>query len=126
MLWKQLGAQRERIAAAIGPCISQRAYEVGEELRATVIANDSADAQHFVPSDRNDHWRFDLPAYAKTRLERAAVQSISIIPACTYAREADFFSFRRATHRGETDYGRQLSAIMLAPDESVYRGGIAC
>jgi YfiH family protein len=123
---EQLGAQRERIAAAIGPCISQRAYEVGEELRATVIANDSADAQHFVPSDRNDHWRFDLPAYAKTRLERAAVQSISIIPACTYAREADFFSFRRATHRGETDYGRQLSAIMLAPDESVYRGGIAC
>jgi hypothetical protein len=123
---EQLGARRERIAAAIGPCISQRAYEVGDELRASVVVNDPADAQHFVPSDREDHWRFDLSTYAMTRLQRAAVRSISIIAACTYEREADFFSFRRATHRGEPDYGRQLSAIMLAPDESVYRGGIAC
>lgn len=123
---ERLGARRGRIAAAIGPCISQQAYEVGEELRARVIANDPADAQHFIRSDRDDHWRFDLPAYAKTRLEKAAVRSTSIIAACTYEREADFFSFRRATHRGETDYGRQLSAIMVAPDDPVYRGGIAC
>jgi purine-nucleoside/S-methyl-5'-thioadenosine phosphorylase / adenosine deaminase len=123
---EKLGARRERITAAIGPCISQGAYEVGDELRASVFANDPADSQHFIPSDRDGHWRFDLSAYAKTRLQRAAVRSISIIPACTYEREADFFSFRRATHRGETDYGRQLSAIMLAPDESVYRGAIAC
>lgn len=111
---EHLGARRERIAAAIGPCISQPAYEVGPELRASVIANDPANTRHFIPSDRNDHWRFDLAAYAKTRLERAEMQSISSIPACTCEREADFFSFRRATHRGETDYGRQLSAIMLA------------
>lgn len=123
---EQLGARREQIATAIGPCISQRAYEVDEAFRASVIANDPANAQHFIPSDRNDHWHFDLPAYAKTRLEKAAVQSIFTIAACTYEREADFFSFRRATHRGETDYGRQLSAIMLAPDESVYRSTIAC
>jgi YfiH family protein len=123
---EQLGAQRELISAAIGPCISQHAYEVGDELRAGVIANDPTDARHFIPSNRDDHWRFNLAGYAKTRLERAAVRKIFRVAACTYEREADFFSFRRATHRGEDDYGRQLSAIMLVPDESVYQGGIAC
>jgi copper oxidase (laccase) domain-containing protein len=33
---------------------------------------------------------------------------------CTYTDEARFFSFRRATHRGEKDYGRLLAAIALA------------
>jgi len=90
-----------------------------------VIANDSADAQHFVPSDRNDHWRFDLPAYCEDASGESG--SARAFPSSRMHLRAGghFFSFRRATHRGETDYGRQLSAIMLAPDESVYRGGIA-
>ena len=60
------------------------------------------------------------------RLEPMGLAGIETLGLCTYPAENGFFSFRRATHRGETDYGRQLSAIMLAPDESVYRGGIAC
>jgi copper oxidase (laccase) domain-containing protein len=32
---------------------------------------------------------------------------------CTYAEEDLFFSYRRATHRKEPDYGRQVSAIVL-------------
>ena len=64
---EHLGARRERIAAAIGPCISQRAYEVGAELRASVVADDSANTRHFIPSGRNDHWRFDLPASPSLR-----------------------------------------------------------
>jgi hypothetical protein len=123
---EQLGARRDHIAAAIGPCISQQAYEVGDELRASIVANSTADAKFFVPSERTGHWRFDLPAYAKDRLEKSMVQSISTISACTYASGDQFFSFRRTTHRGEEDYGRQLSAIMLDPDESVYAGGTAC
>ena len=110
---EQLGAQPQRIAAAVGPCICQDAYEVGEELRDAVITGETAHAQFFAPSTRAGHWQFDLQGYVQARLRRAGVENISPIPACTYRQETAFFSYRRATHRGEADYGRQLSAIML-------------
>jgi len=96
-----LGAVRERIAAAIGPCISQANYETGPEFR------ERFDAKFFAGS------HFDLEGYVAERLAAAGIGGIERVSACTYAREDDFFSFRRATHRGETDYGRQVSAIAL-------------
>ncbi len=108
-----LGAKRERIRAAIGPCISQAAYEVGPEFQARFIAADPANAQFFIPSKRERHWQFDLLAYVAYRLRQDGIAAVEALPACTYAREADFFSYRRATHRKEADYGRQLSAIVL-------------
>ena len=74
---------------------------------------DSANGRYFAPGSRAQHLQFDLEAFAADRLDRAGVANVSRLSACTYARESDFFSFRRATHRGETDYGRELSAIML-------------
>ncbi len=108
-----LGARRERIAAAVGPCIGQANYEVGPEFRARFLADDSANARYFVASGRADHHRFDLEAYVADRLRAAGVDRIETLRACTYARDADFFSFRRATHRGEKDYGRVISVIAL-------------
>jgi YfiH family protein len=108
-----LGARRNRIVAAIGPCISQPSYEVGDELRESVEGAQSEDRRLFVPSDRDGHWRFDLSGYAQTQLRRARIENISALPACTYLLESAFFSYRRATHLGEPDYGRQLSAITL-------------
>ncbi len=110
---ESLGARRARMAAAIGPCISQSAYEVGEELRARVLADTGANARFFALADRAGHWLFDLPAYARALLDRAGVHDISDLAVCTYAHEFAFYSFRRATHRHESDYGRQLSAISL-------------
>jgi YfiH family protein len=108
-----LGADRSRIAAAIGPCISQANYEVGDEFRARFLAADAATARFFTAGARAAHHQFDLESYVAQRLTRAGVDNVSRLSACTYAREADFFSFRRATHRGENDYGRELSAIVL-------------
>ncbi|MGH6888409.1 MAG: peptidoglycan editing factor PgeF [Rhizomicrobium sp.] len=108
-----LGARAERIAAAIGPCISQSAYEVGKEFRAAVLVSNPADGCYFTPSNRDAHWRFDLPGYVRRRLATAGVQNVTVLGLCTYAQESTFFSYRRATHRGEPDYGRQLSAIVL-------------
>ena len=110
---ESLGAQRDRIAAAIGPCISQTNYEVGPEFRDRFVEADSRNVRFFAASDRADHLRFDLEGYVAERLDEAGVANIARCSACTYAHESDFFSFRRATHRGETDYGRQVSAIML-------------
>ncbi len=110
---ERLGARRERISAAVGPCISRASYEVGPEFKPRFIAADPANERFFERSEREGHWQFDLPAYVAHRLRQSGVGAVEAVPACTYRNEADFFSYRRTTHRKEADYGRQLSAIML-------------
>ncbi len=109
-----LGAHRAEIIAVVGPTISQQNYEVGGDLRTQVLADDNDNATFFVPSDRPDHWRFDLEAYVLKRLRQAGVGTMAGLGECTYADEDRFFSFRRTTHRGEEDYGRQISCIALS------------
>ena len=110
----RLGAARERIRAAIGPCIRQDAYEVGPEFEARFRAADSQNGRFFVPSKRPDHWQFDLPAYVVHRLRQSGVDQIEDLGVCTYSRPEELFSYRRTTHLKEPDYGRELSAITLS------------
>jgi YfiH family protein len=110
---EQLGASRSRIAAAIGPCIAQVSYEVDAGFRDRFLASEATNDAFFIGSDREEHFRFDLEGYVAMRLKRAGIASVSQLGADTYAGEERFFSFRRATHRGEADYGRDLSAIVL-------------
>lgn len=107
-----LGARAPRIVAAIGPCISQNAYEVGPEFEDRFISRDHASSRFF-RAGHGDRKLFDLPGYVAGRLRSAGLTSIDILGRCTYAEDAQFFSYRRATHQGETDYGRNLSAIAL-------------
>lgn len=108
-----LGAERKNIVAVLGPTISAAAYEVGPEF-VTRFADASADNRRFfAPSKHAGHSMFDLPAYIVSRLEAAGIGSAGSLGHCTYSDEARFFSYRRATHRGEADYGRLLSAIVL-------------
>lgn len=108
-----LGAGRDRIRAVIGPTISQANYEVGPEFRDRFVAADARNDRFLAASDRPGHHRFDLVGYCLARLSALGVAAAAS-GHCTYADEALFFSYRRATHRGEPDYGRQMSAIMLA------------
>jgi YfiH family protein len=110
---ERLGARRETIVAALGPTISRENYEVGPEVRGVFIDDQPANARFFGPSGRPDHFLFDLPAYIVARLTSAGVAAAAT-GQCTYADSERFFSYRRATHRGEPDYGRLLSAIVLA------------
>jgi YfiH family protein len=110
---EKLGADRRRVVAAVGPCISQSNYEVAGDFRSTFLASNEPDARFFSTRANPGHWNFDLSGFAQWRLSQARVDCIRTIARCTYASEHDFFSFRRATHRNENDYGRQLSAIML-------------
>ncbi len=107
------GAAPERIRAAIGPCIAQASYEVGGDLRAAVVARDPADARYFVTGARSGRWLFDLSAYVAGRLRATGIADVEEVGFDSYADEARFFSYRRARHRGESDYGRCLSAIAL-------------
>lgn len=110
-----LGARRSHIHAEVGPCISQKNYEVGPEFRDRFIGQDASWTRFFVPSARPGHWMFDLPAYVSHRLELSRVGSFGVLGRCTYEQEVDYFSFRRTTHRNESQYGRNISAIMLKP-----------
>ncbi len=107
-----LGAQRARIVAVLGPTIGKDSYEVGAEFRDTVIALSPHHDRFFSSSARPGHFMFDLPAFIVARLTSAGVTAADTA-LCTYADEDRFFSFRRTTHRGEPDYGRQMSAIVL-------------
>ena len=107
-----LGAKRERIAAAIGPCIARASYEVDAAFAQRFEADDPAN-ERFFAEGRDGHFQFDLEAYVAHRLAAAGVTRVAMLGLDTYADEARFFSFRRATHRGEPDYGRQISIIGL-------------
>lgn len=109
----RLGARPNRIRAVLGPCIGPGAYEVGPEFEARFTEADPANTRYFrrpVPDARP---RFDLPAFVLDRLARAGLDTVESVTACTYTDEERLFSYRRATHRGEADYGRQVSAIVL-------------
>ena len=106
-----LGAQRGRIAAAIGPCIGQASYEVGPDLRDAVLARGAAGDRFFAEGARPDRWLFDLPGYCAARLAAAGVARHGWIGRDTLAEEACFFSYRRATLGGGGPIGHQLSAI---------------
>ena len=109
-----LGADRRRIAAAIGPCIARASYEVDAPLRDAVCGDDIANERFFADGVRPGRWQFDLEAYVAARLAAQEISKVEMLGLDTYANERDFFSFRRATHRGEPAYGRQISMIGLS------------
>ncbi len=108
-----LGARRAATTAVLGPTIGPASYETGPEFRARFVAADAHYAAFFTPSPRAGHAMFDLPGFIGHRLGRAGVGRFENLALDTYADEARFFSYRRATHRGEPDYGRLISAIAL-------------
>jgi hypothetical protein len=109
---ERLGARAARVRAAVGPTISQRAYEVGPEFFDRFVAEDGAHARFFATGG-GDRLRFDLPGFVLDRLRAAGVTEAGWIGACTYGEPERFFSYRRATRAGEADYGRLISAIAL-------------
>lgn len=108
-----LGANRSNISAVIGPCISQRAYEVGEEFFERFHDQDTANARFFVNGTSEGKYQFDLPAFGLAKLRECGVGSAVWTGHCTYSDEPRFFSYRRTTHRAEKDYGRLISVIRL-------------
>jgi polyphenol oxidase len=113
---EQLGATRSQIHAALGPMIRQRNYEVGIDLIDRFAAEDPASAPFFAAGSRPGHALFDLGGYIASRLHRAGVGRVEDLGLCTYEDPMLFYSYRRATHRAEDDYGRHVNAIALQDD----------
>jgi len=107
-----LGATRTNIAAVIGPCISQAAYEVGPEFMDTFMADDPDHARFFA-GGTGDRVQFDLPAFGLHRLRKAGVGQAEWSRHCTYSDASRFYSYRRSVHQKEADYGRLISVIRI-------------
>ena len=107
-----LGARRQSIAAVIGPTISQRAYEVGPEFFDDFMMQDEGYARFFTNGE-GDRYLFDLPGLGLQKLRQAGVGDAAWTRHCTYSAPEKFFSYRRATHKKEADYGRLISCIRL-------------
>lgn len=106
-----LGADRDNITAVVGPSISQRAYEVGPEFLDAFLMEDQSNARFFA-GGQGDRMHFDLPAFGLHKLRSAGVNA-EWTRHCTYSDADRFFSYRRATHAKEADYGRLISVIRL-------------
>lgn len=107
-----LGATQSGIQAVIGPCISQAAYEVGPEFFDDFMAEDPNNGRFFAQG-QGDKMLFDLPAFGLAHLRAAGVGHAEWTRHCTYSDADRFYSFRRATHHKEADYGRLIAAIVL-------------
>jgi len=112
---ENLGARRQDISAALGPCIRQASYEVGPEFRQTFVAADAASDIYFQPAERSEHFMFDLAGFVMARLNDMSLQSVDDVGVDTYLETERFFSYRRTTHNQEQDYGRGLSALTMDP-----------
>ncbi len=108
------GAARQRIRACVGPAIGQGAYEVGPEFEAEFLQQDRANARFFLRPDPQGRPHFDLAGYVAARLVAQGLASVGRQAPCTYDNESKFFSYRRSRRLNEPDYGRQISAIVLA------------
>jgi YfiH family protein len=106
------GAKRSTIAGAVGPCIARRSYEVDEGFLRR-FAEADPDNERFFGLGREGHHQFDLEGFVLSRLAAAGLERIEALGEDTYSQPDRFFSYRRATHRGEADYGRQVSLIAL-------------
>ena len=111
---EKAGARRGKIVAAIGPCIGPQSYEVGPEFEADLLALTSENARFFHKPEPGARAHFDLPAYVLARLAGLGLAALDSAMECTYRNESRFFSYRRSCHRNEPDYGRQISAIVVA------------
>ena len=108
-----LGADPARLVGVVGPCIGQPSYEVGEDLRAAVLAGGAEGARFLAPGRREGRWQFDLSGYCAARLAAAGVGRIEALAADTAADEERFFSHRRRTLAGGGPIGHQISIIAL-------------
>lgn len=108
-----IGAVRRHIRAVVGPCISQTAYEVGQDFEGELLARDANNACYFVRPTAGARPHFDLPGYVEGRLKQAHIGEVGLETTCTFPADSRFFSFRRSQKLSEPDYGRQISAIVV-------------
>lgn len=108
----QKQALPESICAVVGPCLHKRNFEVQPDFAERFVV-ENEESERFFSTDKQNRLVFDLSGYCAYRLARSGVQNVSLMDIDTYLDEGLFYSYRRGTHKGEKDYGRQISVISI-------------
>ena len=108
-----LGAKRENIHAAIGPCIGPLSYEVGPDFKKPFLDQDAGNEAFFKAASKDGHFIFNLPGYAVHRLKKTGIAAVYDTQQDTLPNEGIYYSYRGSCQHKKTDYGRQISAIVL-------------
>jgi len=114
-----IGAMRtppDQLVAWLGPAAGPAKYEVGVEVYDAFVAQDWSAARAFA-STRPHHWKVDLYALARRRLERAGLRAHDIHGGalCTIADPQSFYSHRRSTSVESGRTGRMASVAWIDP-----------
>lgn len=109
------GAEKNKIAAAIGPCLQKKSFECQADMRQQFI-NIDPKYQRFFRKKDSKHWLFDAEKFCIHRLRKYGIQDICTSGIDTY-NDSDYFSYRRSCHKHEVtvplDFPSHLSTIML-------------
>jgi len=105
------GCHRKNIHAAIGPCISQKNYNVGEDFLKKFIKKNKKNSIFFKKTKNVIY--FDLPKYVKSQLKYSKISNIDHVNINTFNVKNNFFSARRSLRLKHDDYGRNISIIMI-------------
>lgn len=108
-----LGAAPHRIRAALGPCLRQPNFEVGQDVVAAFTAKHPDAEQFFAPGVSAEKRQFDLAGFGRAALSQAGVDHLDDLGVCTLGEKSRYFSYRASRRADEPDYGRNLSAIVL-------------
>ena len=111
------GARKENIAAAVGPCIAQKSYEVDAGFFRQFTEKDAGFNRYFKVGVREGFYQFDLERFCVDRLRESGIVNITASGLDTYALKDEYYSFRRFTHQGIVQrpkcFPTELSAIVL-------------
>ncbi len=109
--FKKKGSKISDIIAVIGPCISQKNYEIGNDFKMKFLKQSPQNKKHF-KKVKNKIF-FDLKGYIYKQLKVAGINNIEIIKKDTFDPKNNFFSARRSLKKKINDYGRNISIIMI-------------
>ena len=105
------GCSSKNITAAIGPCITVNNYEVKEDLIKQFVKKNKRNKIFFKKINNKNY--FNLNKYIQSQLKALNIKKIDIIKKDTFNPKNNFFSARRSISQKETDYGRNISLIMI-------------
>jgi len=105
------GCKKNHITAVVGPCISQKSYNIGEDFKKKFLRKNKKNSIFF--KRRKDILYFDLSNYIKHQLKLMNISKIDAINIDTFDKKNNFFSARRSLNSNHADYGRNISLIMI-------------
>jgi YfiH family protein len=105
------GCKESSITAAVGPCIQQNSYNVGNEFKQRFIQKNRSNKIFF--KRKKNMIYFNLPNFVKSQLKSYKITKIDMINIDTFIKKNNFFSARQSLKLKHDDYGRNISIIMI-------------